>query len=48
MELFLPKFTDVLSTDIPAQLIHGILLSCSTLSILFNITEAVADSFPKK
>ncbi len=48
MELFLPKCTDVLSTDIPAQLTHGILLSCNTLSILFNITEAMADSFPKK
>ncbi len=48
MELFLLIFTDVLSTDIPAQLTHGILVSCNTLSILFKITEAVADSFPKK
>ena len=44
----LPKFTDVLSTDIPAQLTHGILISCNMLSVSFNITEAVADSFPKK
>ncbi len=47
IELFLPKFTDVLSTDTPTQLIHGILHPCNTLFILSKIAEAVADCFPE-
>lgn len=47
IELFFPKLTDVLSTDTPTQLAHGILLSCSTLSILLKMIAAVPESLPE-
>ena len=46
IELFLPKLTDVLSTDTPTQLLQEILFCCSTSSILSKMAAAVPESVP--
>ena len=48
MELCFPRLTDVLSTEIPMQLLQGILLFYKTASIFVKTASAVAACWPIK